>query len=163
MYLQFNILLISFKSNILSGWHNKLAIPTFVEKIGVFVREHSLIARGPPSTLLPTIYKSRQLYNSFNNLLQYVRLNFPAAAINVLSLIPRRLADAGHLSRMMCVNEYMRNTCTQYNCRFVDIFTHFLSNSRQFIHNGEMILIEKLYYPDDMIHFSDVGYAVYIS
>ena len=47
------------------GDNISFAIPTSVEIIGIFNKEHSIIACGPPSNLEETIYKSSRLYNSF--------------------------------------------------------------------------------------------------
>ena len=44
-----------------------LAIPTFVEIIGVFVIADSIIDAGPPSKREATIYKSRILYKLFKD------------------------------------------------------------------------------------------------
>ena len=100
-----------------------------------------------------------QIVNSFNSLLHYIKSCFPAVVVNVLSVIPRKLADSGHLNRMMWVNSFMRNSCSVNNCRFVDIFTHYLKHSWKFVTEGKMIMKRNLY-SKDMIHFSDIGTSV---
>ena len=129
--------------------------PTCISKVFI-------VAGGNDAQNCNSIHDEMQLYDSFNSLLHYVNSCFTSAAVNVLSLIPRQLADSAHLTRMMWVNNFMMNVCNSLSyCRFINIFTHFLNNSRRFINHGEMILNRKLYFSDkDMIHFSDVGSAV---
>ena len=90
------------------------------------------------------------------DLLEYI----PNARINILSLVPRRLMDDGHLHRIHIVNEYLSSLCPIYkNCYMINIFTNFLDHKECYFSNGEYYLNENLF-NGDRLHFSKLGHSV---
>ena len=97
---------------------------------------------------------------SFNNLICIISDHFLNAMINVVSLIPRRLKDDHHLSRISSVNESLIYECAMFdNCKYIDIFSNFLKYKKRFYTNYEVHLNENLYV-NDKLHFSKKGYSV---
>ena len=97
----------------------------------------------------------------YDSLLDYIEYIFPSAVINVMSLIPRRLRYGNHLQYMLEVNDKLNDLCIKReNCRFINIFSCFLWDKRNFFqYNGHMILNEKLYVKD-RLHLSHTGNSV---
>ena len=124
------------------------------------IREIVVISGGNDTQNCHSNEDELKLRNSFITLLHYINSCLPSVKTNVFSLIPRLAADPCHISRMMHVNDFLMHTCNQFNCTFIDVFTNFLTYSRQFINHGIMILNRKLFSPRDMIHLNDIGTSV---
>ena len=122
------------------------------EVCGSCVSEVVFVVGGNNAQNSKSFADIQTLNDSFIDMLDYATYIFPHAKINVFSVIPRKLAHPDHFANMMHANEFMYTICAQYfNCRFVDLFSHFLTK--------KSCLIEKLYKPD-FIHFSDIGTSV---
>ena len=102
-----------------------------------------------------------KLKNSFNNLLNLINSLFSAVKINVVSLIPRRCKDYLHLQRILHVNEFLTNLCSNKNSNlcFIRMFTKFLINKNLYHLRREVTLNEKLF-NKDRLHFNSVGVSV---
>ena len=95
------------------------------------------------------------------SLLEFTKSSFISAKINMFSLIPRKLADNNHHSRMLATNSFMASVCDLFNCRFVPIFSHFLHKSKLYFKNyASYTLNRKLFINKDKIHFTDKGNSV---
>ena len=100
------------------------------------------------------------LKKSFTLLIEDLSNFLPDARINVLSLIPRRLVDDGHLYRIHETNEFLTSLCPMYkNCFLISIFTNYLSYKERFFNYGEYYLNKKLF-KSDRLHFSPLGQSV---
>ncbi len=89
----------------------------------------------------------------YKKLLVYAQQAFPNAAINVVSLIPRRPKYNNHIDDMHAMNDWVLSHCENYGIRFVDIF-HF------FVDKLSRKLNYKLINSRDKLHFTKVGDSV---
>ena len=101
----------------------------------------------------------QNVLSSFNSLTSIISDNFLYAVINVFSLIPRRLTDAQHLSRILRFNDDIMHNCLAFDFNYIDIFSHFIVHKKRFYSKGIMVLNEKLYV-GDKLHFSSIGNSV---
>ena len=100
------------------------------------------------------------LLGTYNTLICLISDYFLNAMIDIVSLIPRRLKDSWHLDRILSVNENLMYECIMHNnCRYIDIFSHFLKYKKRFHAYNEVHLNEDLY-EDDILHFSNKGNSV---
>ena len=99
--------------------------------------------KGPNVSTIKADYKC---------LMGYVKTVFPHASINMVSLIPRRTRHASHYKNMFTVNEWLGSMCTEYNVRFVDIFSYFIDRKSRDLNY-------KLF-QRDQLHLTAVGDSV---
>ena len=91
------------------------------------------------------------VYKDYENLVSYTRTVFPNAAINIVSLLPRRSSYNTHVDNMRKMNMWLHNFCLNNYIRFVNIFSHFLT--RTFHLNDKL-------FSNDKVHFSKIGISV---
>ena len=97
---------------------------------------------------------------SYTNLLDILGDIYPYAMINVVSLIPRRQRYNLHLQHMLELNDKLSILCDDRpGCNFINIFSHFIIDKRNFFAHKVMRLNNKLYYRD-MLHFSPIGNSI---
>ena len=94
------------------------------------------------------------VYIDYENLIRVAKDVFPAAKINVISLIPRRARYRQHINNMHEMNEWLEHFCHQRSLRFVNIFSHFIVK-RPHIWELNTRLFNNRY-----LHFSKVGNSV---
>ena len=93
------------------------------------------------------------LFEDYRRLFQCTKEVFPNAAINVISLIPRRTRYGfPHVHRMFDVNDWLRDYCTKTKMRFVDVYTFFLTKGNRYLN--------KKLFNSDLLHFSKTGDSV---
>ena len=91
------------------------------------------------------------VYKDYENLVSYTRTVFPNAAINIVSLLPRRSSYNTHVDNMRKMNMWLHNFCLNNYIRFVNICSHFLT--RTFLLNDKL-------FSNDEVHFSKIGISV---
>lgn len=95
------------------------------------------------------------VYMDYESLVGVTREVFPAAVINIVSLIPRRTRYKCHIENMHEMNEWLNDFCNNsHSCRFVNVFTHFLVKLPHI-----WLLNEKLF-NNRHLHFNGVGNSV---
>ena len=96
----------------------------------------------------------KDVYDDFEDLVHLLKLVFPAAKINIMSLIPRRGRYRVHISNMHKVNKWLDNFCRKNMVRFVDIFSFFL------IKLPSIWELNTRLFNKGKLHFSAVGDSV---
>ena len=94
------------------------------------------------------------VHRDYENLISIAKDIFPAAKINIISLIPRRARYRGHINNMYVMNYWLESFCREHSCRFVNVFSHFLV---KFPH---IWLLNKNLFNTGHLHFNKVGYSV---
>ena len=96
------------------------------------------------------------VYEDYEELVEVVRKDFPAAKINIVSLIPRRLVYSAHVGNMGEMNAWLDKFCSKENIRFVDIFSFFLKYDKK---EKRRFLDESLF-NGSRLHFNKTGDSV---
>ena len=96
-----------------------------------------------------------------HDIVNIINSKFSAVRINIVSLIPRRCKDYMHLQRILIINDFLSNLCSNKNSNvfFIRMFTKFLVNKYLYHLRQEVILNETLF-GNDRLHFSSVGVSV---
>ena len=90
----------------------------------------------------------------YEHLVGLVRDIFPAARVNVVSLIPRATTYKTHVDNMHEFNEWLYNFCHKNSLRFVNIYTHFI------IKRPDIWCLNDKLFTSKKIHFSITGNSV---
>ena len=124
------------------------------------VRSIFLVCGG--NNIENTHYKeaSSDILTSYTDLLDIISDVYPAAMVNVISLIPRRQRYFLHLQQMLDFNDKLSILCDKRSgCKFINIFSYFLIDKNNFFAHKTFRLNNKLY-SRDMLHFSATGNSV---
>ena len=98
---------------------------------------------------------------SFKQLTDKINSLFPLIRINIISLIPRRYRGYDHHLRVLDINDYLKNLCSNdtSNLYFIPMFTKFLIRKHLYHLRKDVILNTKLF-ERDRLHFNKVGNSV---
>ena len=95
------------------------------------------------------------VYLDYENLAEVTKAVFPAAKINIVSLIPRNIRYKTHVHNMCEMNKWLDEFSHEHSFRFVNIFSHFLI----FKSPHSWSLNRKLFNSSN-IHFNKIGNSV---
>ena len=102
-----------------------------------------------------------KIVGSFASLIECIKYSYPNSSVNVVSLIPRQLRYFNHLSNMIMLNNKLADLCKCYGkCRFINVFSHFIFNKKDFFNMRNDIILNTRLYSLDEIHFSSIGNSV---
>ena len=96
----------------------------------------------------------QNVYRDYENLVNVAKDVFPAAKINIVSLIPRRARYRAHINNMYEMNEWLEDFCLEHSFRFVNIFSHFI------LKLPHIWLLNRKLFNDSHLHFNKVGNSV---
>lgn len=88
----------------------------------------------------------------YKSLVDSAKEVFPNAAINLVSLVPRRTKYRTHSKNMSIMNTWLEKYCNESHCRFVNIFSFFLNRKGSDLNY-------KLFNSSEL-HFSMIGDSV---
>ena len=94
------------------------------------------------------------VYAEYENLVNVAKDTFPAAKINIVSLIPRRARYRAHINNMHEMNEWLQAFCHEHSFRFVNIFSHFV------LKLPHIWLLNRKLFNNGHLHFNRVGNSV---
>lgn len=94
------------------------------------------------------------VYRDYDELVKAAKEVFPAAKINIISLIPRRARYKCHINNMYEMNEYLDNFCQEHSFRFINIFSHFLTKL------PHIWLLNRNLFNKSNLHFNTIGNSV---
>jgi alkylated DNA repair dioxygenase AlkB len=98
---------------------------------------------------------------AYGKLLDYTGFIFPNADIKVVSLLPRRLRNKNHLNDMQRANDILSAICEEReNCNFINIFSYFLADRRNFFKNDCKMFLNSKLFAKDCLHFNYKGNSV---
>lgn len=94
------------------------------------------------------------VHRDYENLVALAKDMFPAAKINIVSLIPRRARYRAHIDNMHEMNEWLDDFCHEHSFRFVDIFSHYV------LKLPHIWLLNNKLFNKGHLHFNEVGNSV---
>ena len=94
------------------------------------------------------------VYRDYETLINVAKDAFPAAKINIVSLIPRRARYRAHIANMHEMNEWLEDFCHDHSFRFVNVFSHFL------LKLPHIWLLNRKLFNGRLLHFNNIGNSV---
>lgn len=124
------------------------------------VKSIFLVVGGNQIENVRNIQHFEKFLHDYLDLLEHLKIVLPGVQINVISLIPRRARNYFHNSNMIRANDKLREICSNLEkCRFINIFSYYLVQKKEYFKNNIICLNDKLYF-HDMLHFSPLGNSI---